>query len=193
VRLYQQGGASTSQRLPSFSLSQRASWCLCIIRKNLRHRTVCTSTQLFMHPPKHNRFTALWTLSRTTRVSRYQKKHSPTHTYRGHQSSLICFIHLLRSIASSCSIHAPDTLFPQSLSKFSLVYLLPGTFILHIFLHPITVFFSQHMPIETQSVTRRRSESAHIRQVHDNVMMYTSTRLYKHLPMYLRSRRDACQ
>jgi len=28
---------------------------------------------------RHNRFTALWNLSRTTRVSRYQKKHSPTH------------------------------------------------------------------------------------------------------------------
>jgi len=34
------------------------------------------------------------------------------------------------------------------------------------------------------SGTRRRSESACIRQVHDNVMimMYTSTRLHKHLP-----------
>jgi len=41
-----------------------------------------------------------------------------------------------------------------------------------------------------QAVTRRRSESAYIRQVHDNVMMYTSTRLHKHLPMYLRSRRQ---
>ena len=37
----------------------------------------------------------------TTRVSRYQKKHSPSHTYHGHQSFLICFLHLLRSIASS--------------------------------------------------------------------------------------------
>jgi len=36
-------------------------------------------------------------------VSWYQKKHSPTHTYRGHQSSLICFLHLLRSTASSFS------------------------------------------------------------------------------------------
>ena len=36
----------------------------------------------------HNCFTALWILSGTTRVSRYQKKHSPTHTHRGHQSSL---------------------------------------------------------------------------------------------------------
>ena len=33
--------------------------------------------------------------------SQYQKKHSLTHTYRGHQSSLICFLHLLRSMASS--------------------------------------------------------------------------------------------
>jgi len=30
--------------------------------------------------------------------------------------------------------------------------------------------------------TRRRSESAYICQVHDNVMMYTTTRLHKHLP-----------
>jgi len=28
-------------------------------------------------------------------------KHSPTHIYRGHQSSLICFLRLLRSMASS--------------------------------------------------------------------------------------------
>ena len=36
-----------------------------------------------------NCFTALWILSGTTRVSRYQKKHSHTNTYRGHQSSLV--------------------------------------------------------------------------------------------------------
>jgi len=34
----------------------------------------------------------------------------------------------------------------------------------------------------TQKQTRRHSESAYVRQVHDNVMMYTSTRLHKHLP-----------
>jgi len=44
---------------------------------------------------------ALWILSGTTRVSQYNKKHSPTHTYYGHQSSLICFLHLLDSMASS--------------------------------------------------------------------------------------------
>ena len=43
----------------------------------------------------------LTALATTTRDSRYEKKHSPIHTYCGHQSSLICFIHLLRSMASS--------------------------------------------------------------------------------------------
>jgi len=43
----------------------------------------------------------LWILSGTTRVSRYRKKHSPTHTYHGDQSSLICFIHRIRSMVSS--------------------------------------------------------------------------------------------
>jgi len=43
-----------------------------------------------------------------------------------------------------CSIYVPGSLFPQSLSKFSLVYPWPGTlhFILHTFLHPIIVFFN---------------------------------------------------
>jgi len=36
-RLYQQGGSSTTQRLPSFSLSQKASCCLCITGISLRH------------------------------------------------------------------------------------------------------------------------------------------------------------
>ena len=31
----------------------------------------------------------------------YQKKHLPTHTHHGHQSFLICFLHLLGSITSS--------------------------------------------------------------------------------------------
>jgi len=35
------------------------------------------------HLYNNSHFMALWTLSGTTRVSRYQKKHSPTHTYRG--------------------------------------------------------------------------------------------------------------
>jgi len=60
-----------------------------------------THARMHMHTHTHFRFTAVWILSKTIRVSRYQKKHSPTHTYRGHHSSLICFIHPLRSMASS--------------------------------------------------------------------------------------------
>ena len=60
----------------------------------------------------------------TTWVSWYQKKHSPTHIYRGHQSSLICFLHLSRSMASSLiNLRAWQTFSTISL-KFSLVYLL---------------------------------------------------------------------
>jgi len=40
-------------------------------------------------------------LSRTTRVSWYQKVHSPTHTYPDHHPSFISFLHLLWSIAYS--------------------------------------------------------------------------------------------
>jgi len=106
------------------------------------------------HTHTHNHFTALWMLSGTTWVSRYQKKHSPTHTYCNHQSSLICFLHLLRSVASSLfNLRAW-----QSFSTISLSFLWftswPGTlhFILHTFLDPIIVFFSQHMPIPSQPV-----------------------------------------
>jgi len=42
----------------------------------------------------YNHFMALWMLFGFTRVSRYRKKHSPTHTSRDHQSSFICFLHL---------------------------------------------------------------------------------------------------
>jgi len=45
--------------------------------------------------------------SGTTRVSQYQNKHSLTHTYPDHQLSIISFLHLLRSIASSVfNLHA---------------------------------------------------------------------------------------
>ena len=37
----------------------------------------------------------------TTRVGRYQKKHSPTHTHPDHWTSFIIFLHLQRSMASS--------------------------------------------------------------------------------------------
>jgi len=78
----------------------------------------------WMHTRTHNHFTVQMILSVTTQKSRYQKKHSPTHTHCGDPWPLICFVYLLQSMASSCSIHVPYSLFPQSLSQFSLVYLL---------------------------------------------------------------------
>jgi len=67
---------------------------------------------------------ALWILSGTTRVSRYQKKHSSTHIYRGHQSYLICFLIYYDPLYPLCSIYVLDSLFPQSFFTFSLVHLL---------------------------------------------------------------------
>ena len=43
-------------------------------------------------------FNGLW--SGTTRVGRYQKKHSPAHTYPDHPTSFINSLHLLRSLFS---------------------------------------------------------------------------------------------
>ena len=47
-------------------------------------------------------FNGLW--SGTTRVGRYQKKHSPTHTHPDHRTSFIIFLHLQWSMASSLFI-----------------------------------------------------------------------------------------
>jgi len=98
----------------------------------------------------YNHFIALWILTGTTQVSRYQKKHSPTHTHRGHQSSFICFIHLDYHDPwyPPCSIYVPDTLCTISVPSFLWSTSWPGTlqFILHTFLHPIIVFFLQHCP-----------------------------------------------
>jgi len=69
----------------------------------------------------HNRFMAFWILSGTTR---YQKKHSPTHTHRGHQSSISAFSIYYDPWHPPYLIHMLYSLFPQSLSKFALVYLL---------------------------------------------------------------------
>ena len=72
-------------------------------KQHMRHVFISCTTESATSIPTnaHTTILRLWILSRTTRVSRYQKKHSPAHTYRGHQSSLICFIHLIRSMASS--------------------------------------------------------------------------------------------
>jgi len=85
----------------------------------------------------------------TYRVGRYQKKHSPTHTHPDHRASFIIFLHLQRSMASSLTVLL-DNLSPGPLWSSPW----PSTFhfILHAFLHPIIIIFSQHVPIPTQPV-----------------------------------------
>ena len=87
----------------------------------LGHMQVCTLLQTDNHTTPHHSvfyrpdalpaaqptvskqqqrpFNGLW--SGTTRVGRYQKKHSPTHTRPDHRASFITFLHLQRSMASS--------------------------------------------------------------------------------------------
>ena len=95
------------------------------------------------HTHTHNRFTALWIMSRTTQVSWYQKKHSPTHTYRGHQSSLIHFIKYDPQ-RSPCSIYVPDNL--STISQFFVglpVGLAPSTsYSIHFFTKSLSSFHS---------------------------------------------------
>jgi len=57
-------------------------------------------------------------LSGTTRVNRYQKKHSPTH-HTDHHPIFISFFHLPRSIASSLFKLRAGNLFAQPLSMSS--------------------------------------------------------------------------
>ena len=80
----------------------------------------------------------------TTRMSRYQKKHPLTHTYRGHQSSFICFLHLLRSMVVQFTCL---TVFFHSLSPSFLYGLLLGmasstSYSIHFFTQSLSSFRS---------------------------------------------------
>ena len=100
----------------------------------------------------HNCFTVLWTLSGTTRVSRTRRN---IHT-------LTCIVVISHPLSASsiyydlwhppCSTYLPDSHFPQSHSKFSMVYLLPGTLITTLCLKKndtdVTHYrFNTHQPI----------------------------------------------
>jgi len=82
-------------------------------------------------------FNSCW--SGITRVGQYQEKHLPTHTHPGHRTSFISFFHLLRSIASLCSVYVLDSPLWQPLSRSSLVFLL----VLGPLLHTPCIFFTQ--------------------------------------------------
>ena len=135
---------------PAVYRQQNSQWS-CGCRHTQTHRHTQTQTQTHTHTQLFN---GLW--SRTTQVGQYQKKHSPTHTHPYHQTSFINFLHLLRSIASSgLSLRAWtflwDNLSPGTLWSSSWSWTL--YFILHAFVHPIIIFFSQHMLLQTHTHT----------------------------------------
>ena len=70
-----------------------------LVQNLVSHHAQWTHTHTMTHTQPFN---GLW--SGTTRVGRYQKKHSPTHTYPDHRSSFIIFLHLQLSVASSLFI-----------------------------------------------------------------------------------------
>ena len=83
-----------------------------------------------------------------------RKKHSLTHTHHGHQYPYLLppssTIHDILSVKSTCFTDFFHNLSPSFLCSTSW----PGTlhFIVHTFLHPIIIFFLQHMPIPSQPV-----------------------------------------
>jgi len=88
-----------------------------------KYKQLWNNTTKYTHTRTHAQMQPLCSsraFARTTSVSRYQKKYSPTHMVINHplSASSIYPWYPLRSI------YMPDSLFPQSLSKFSLVYLL---------------------------------------------------------------------
>ena len=74
-----------------------------------------------------------------------------THSQLSWSSVIPYLLHLLWSMASSQFNLRAWQSFP-TIFEFSLIYLLAWHFIDHIFLYPIIVFFSQHMPIPLQPV-----------------------------------------
>jgi len=93
-------------------------------------------------------------LSGATRVSWYQKKHSLTH-HPDHHPIFISFFHLLQSIASSLFKLCAWQPFLHNLSRrplWSTSWSGALHLIFHTFLHPISFFFSQHIPIPSQPV-----------------------------------------
>jgi len=116
--------------------------------------TIYCEYQLFKNITCHNThtdncFTALWILTGTTRVSRYQKKHSPLTPIMiiGHSLSASSIYY--NPWHPPCSNYVPESLFPQSLTpSFIQPTIWPVTlnFILHIFSSPDQSSFCSTCP-----------------------------------------------
>ena len=126
------------------------SFCLVPFRHNVKYKTQISHTRMHARTHAHTQpFNGPW--SGTTPVGWYHKKHSHTHTHSDHRTSFIIFLHLQRSMASTLFIFTSLTVLSYNLSPRPL-WSWTLNFILHTFLHPIIIFFSQHMPIPMQPV-----------------------------------------
>jgi len=105
------------------------------------------------HTHTHTRFMTLVIFSRKTRASWAGIRRNIHLSWSS--VTLVCFLCILQSIASSLfNLHAWQSF--STICKFSLVYLSawhpPLHAVLHTFLHPMIIFFLQHMPIPSQPV-----------------------------------------
>ena len=133
-------------------------WCLIFAVPHescLSHMNSSWATLLIFMESEHTHtqpFNGL--LSWTTRVGRYQKKHSPTHPSWSldilYHLPPFTTIHGNLFVQFTSLIVLSDNLSPGPLWSSSWPWTL--SFILHAFLHPIIIIFSQHMPIPTQPV-----------------------------------------
>ena len=117
------------------------------------HTYVCLLFCVFSEQQQQQPFNGR--LSGTTRVSRYQKKtftrsHPSWSTYFLYHLSPFATVHGILFIQLTCLTVLLNNLFPGPLWSSPRSWTL--NFILHAFLHPIIVTFSQHMPISTQPV-----------------------------------------
>ena len=78
-------------------------WYVYCVRQLLEYNFPIWSPRYVYLKHTHTQpFNGLW--SGTTRVGQYQKKHSPTHTHTDHRTSVIIFLHLQQSMASTLFI-----------------------------------------------------------------------------------------
>ena len=92
----------------------------------------------------------------TTRVSWYQKKHSPTHHPDHYQLFPSTTSYSILLVQITCLAIFLHNLFPCPLWSISWSGALHLIF--HTFFHPISVFFSQHMPIPSQPVLLQKNK-----------------------------------
>ena len=101
-----------------------------------------------LHTHTHNRW------SETTRVGRYQKE--LTHSHPSWSSDILyqlppfTMIHSILCVQFTCLTMLYDNLSPGPLWSSSWSWTL--YFLLHAFLHPVIIFFSQHMPIHAHAL-----------------------------------------